>query len=262
MFAAIDAAADNDSATHRSEQLILIVLAIAAAAVGASPAVWPEVKIVAVATELLLALTAFLVWWYADRVQRHARWSEVRHFAEELRIARAAWALGVRSARGARALPGVAPPAGRFDTRRRDAWSRWALGELIDGRRAYHRRSAHVDHRIADRLHTFETCAFALLPGVLIVFIVAYAFAHASDNPLPAWAGGVVLMTGAVVPALGAAAMALEAKLGFHEQAQRSTRLAERLDAIAVTQERFDPRVVATEAIEALRAETSIWRCG
>ena len=67
-------------------------------------------------------------------------------------------------------------------------------------------------------------------------------------------------MTGALVPAIGAAAMALEAKLGFHEQAQRSRRLAERLEAIAA--DTADPRVAAGEAIEALRAETGVWREG
>ena len=50
---------------------------------------------------------------------------------------------------------------------------------------------------------------------------------------VPEWITGVVSATGAIVPAIGAASLALEATLGLAEQGRRSAALSSRLHSIA-----------------------------
>jgi hypothetical protein len=75
-----------------------------------------------------------------------------------------------------------------------------------------------------------------------------------------------VSMTGVVVPALAAAAIALEAKLEFSEQSNRSKRIADSLDALA---SRMGPapsweqvQCAAREAMAIHMADASHWREG
>jgi hypothetical protein len=65
---------------------------------------------------------------------------------------------------------------------------------------------------------------------VFTAFVVLHAIS--GDAHLPAWATGIVVMTGTVVPAVAAASIALEAKLEFEEQSSRSRRISATLEAL------------------------------
>jgi hypothetical protein len=83
---------------------------------------------------------------------------------------------------------------------------------------------------------------------------------------LPHWLSGVVVMAGTIVPAIGAAAMALEAKLEFTEQSSRSRVIAERLETLAAQLGR-EPRLhmlqgAARTAMGWLVSEANQWREG
>ena len=89
--------------------------------------------------------------------RRHQRWGDLRQRAEDLRLERVAWALGVntirhgadvgagRAVRQIRRLAGL--PNGAFDARRVKAWGDWAVDELIVGQAVYHRarRPRHLE---------------------------------------------------------------------------------------------------------------------
>jgi len=74
-----------------------------------------------------------------------------------------------------------------------------------------------------------------------------------------------MLMSSVIVPAIGAASIALEAKLEFEEQAERSTTLVARLDELA---DRLPApnlealQATARDAIEHLLSEADQWREG
>ncbi|OYU69668.1 MAG: hypothetical protein CFE28_06425 [Alphaproteobacteria bacterium PA2] len=247
-YEAADARAGRLAAVHRSQQVFQAGMMILAAAVGASPAVWPHIKIYAVYTELGLALLTFAVWFTAVRSERSRRWGEARRLAEQLRLERAAWALGIstRDERPSREDGGAVhtawawrrqagSPVGRFDAERVKAWGGWAMDQLVDGQILYHRGHGHLNHRLSHASHLLENLVFWLFVLLLGGFAVAYSVDHAG---LPHWLGGVVMLTGAVAPAFGAASLALEAALAFSEQSRRSDRLVQDLSAIA---RRFSP---------------------
>jgi hypothetical protein len=83
---------------HRSHQLILLLIAILAAAAGSTTALAPDWKPALVATELGLALVALGIWLGSERGARHRRWTEARKLAEDLRLERAAWVVGISTA--------------------------------------------------------------------------------------------------------------------------------------------------------------------
>ncbi len=90
-----DRVANRLSAVHRSEQLLLVLAMIAAALIGSAWAIWPDFKLTAIWIELGLSVGALLVWASASDTQQHERWSQARFLAEQLRLARAGWALGL-----------------------------------------------------------------------------------------------------------------------------------------------------------------------
>ncbi|HTX49666.1 MAG TPA: hypothetical protein VME40_09785 [Caulobacteraceae bacterium] len=119
--------ANKLSAIHRSNQLLLIVLATLAVVCGAAPALsrldpqvvatqsWVSATVppagrhpvqqleagevnshaIAALLELCLVLLAVGIAALAGRYHRHRRWSDARRLAERLRAARATWPLGV-----------------------------------------------------------------------------------------------------------------------------------------------------------------------
>jgi hypothetical protein len=237
-----DRRANRLSAVHRSQQILLLFGMVTAAVVGSSPSLWPELKIAAVSTELALALFALVVWQGAARSQRHELWSETRRLAEQLRLERAGWAAGV-SLVGSRAAPGdhnhsreilrrAGLPGGRFDDARVRTWGEWALSELIGGQAAYHRSIAARDGRVAHRIHMVEDVAFMLLLIILAGFLTLYFAQHGMGFHLPHWVAGAVMMASTIIPAVGAATLALEAKLEFSEQSDRSDHIARRLEGL------------------------------
>ena len=244
-YFAADQEANRLAAIHRSQQLLLLAAALLAAAVGSSPAVWPDFKIYAVLTELGLALAALGVWQGAQHANRHHLWGGARRLAEQLRLERAGWALGVSTVGARREEPGSGVTAtarlisrraglaeGDFDADRVRRWGAWATRELLDGQSGYHRAQGRLNGRIAHRIHAFENFTFAFFIVVLAAFALAYGVALLAGTHLPHWIGGAVLMAGAIVPAMGAASLALEATLGFAEHSRRSLSLADELDAL------------------------------
>src|SRR5204863_10046867 len=84
---------------------------------------------------------------------------------------------------------------------------------------------------LGHRIHTVEDISFLVLFATFAGY-VALHLALPHDEDLPHWVSGVVSMVGTIVPALAAASMALEAKLEFKEQSERSQRIADALDAL------------------------------
>ncbi len=265
-YLSLDARASRLAAIHRSQQVFQATVMIVAVAVGAAPAVWPGIKIYAVLIELALALITFLVWVSAVHSERSRRWGEARRQAEQLRLERAAWALGLSTrddrsvaktglaaqlARAWRRRAGA--PTGRFDRERVQAWGGWVLDDLIYGQLEYHRVQGHINHRLAHRGHAIENVVFWLLVALLVGFVAAYVVAHRLHVELPHWVGGVVILAGAVTPAFGAASLALDAALAFSDQARRSDTMRHSLQAIA---ESAQPR--ATLATMQRAARTAI----
>jgi len=238
-YQAADARARRLGAIHRSHQVILLAFAILAAAAGSASAMWPGLKLAMVGLELALAAIALVVWFDAERARRHHAWGEARKLAEDLRLERAAWALGLTSvphgphgagglaAGQARRLAGL--PGGGFDRTRIQAWGDWVMGELVGGQIAYHQAQAKINGRVSHRLHLAENVSFAILLLVLLTYLGVAIVDMVRGGQVPHVLGGLVIMAGAIVPAIGAAGLALEATLGLGEEAQRSHVLAEQL---------------------------------
>jgi len=275
-YSTADLIANRLSAVHRSEQILLVMAMIGAAVAGSAWFIWPQLKLPAVAVELGISVAAFLVWVAASDAKQHERWSEKRYLAEQLRLERAGWALGVSSspllsptARSQhRAWSQARRAAGLPDTdltpERVARWSAWALGELVHGQSAYHRATSERDGHIAHRIHKLEDFATLLLFISFSLYLAAaYTF---GKKHLPELATGIIASIGTLVPAFAAASMALEAKLEFEEQSARSRRLAGILDEIGEkvgANPSFDTvQNAGRAAIRVLMAESSHWREG
>lgn len=271
--AAADATASRLGAVHRSQQLILLAIAISAAALGSAPALWPVVKLGCVLAELALALVALVLWRDSERGRRHERWGEARRLAEDLRLERVAWAVGVSGVRSEAHRKAASPalelrrraglPEGRFDLDRVREWGAWAVAELITGQAAYHRDQAVINGRVTHRVHEFENLSFLVLMVVLVGYAAGEVGMSVVGGELPRWVAGVVFMAGAIVPAIGAASLALEATLSLREQGQRSEVLAARLEEI---RSRLGPepslqslQSAIRSAIRLMRAQEEHW---
>jgi hypothetical protein len=238
-----DRQANELGAVHRSHQVILLMVAILAAAAGSASALWPAVKITMVSLELGLAIVALMIWRDSERGRRHQRWGEARRLAEDLRLERAAWAIGLSTAphgvhltstadaRHERRMAGL--PTGQFDQTRIEAWGQWALDQLVAGQSAYHHQQSAILGRISHRVDQLDIFSFSALLATLVVYLGAVAVMAIVGLDTPHWLSGIVFMASAIVPALGAAGLALEATLSLGEEAQRSSMLAQRLDALA-----------------------------
>ena len=260
-------------AIHRSKQVILLAIAIIMAAAGSAPALWPAAKLPLVSVELVLALLAFFVWIGSERGEHHLRWGSARKRAEDLRLERAAWVVGVSTvphdpistntsvARYARRL--AALPQGAFDERRVQAWGAWVVNELLSRQAAYHRDQAVINGRISHRVHQAENVSFAALLVLLGLYIAAAAGFGISGGHPPKWLAGGAVMAGAIVPAIGAAGLALEATLSLDAQAHRSLVLRRQLDALRTDlgpEWRLeDLQGVARTAIKLQRAQEDHW---
>jgi hypothetical protein len=266
-------AARGLASVHRSHQVILLGIAILAAAAGSASALAPDWKSMLVGLELGMALLAFWLWLGSERGKRHLRWTETRKLAEDLRLERAAWVVGIstmahgaspassKAARRVRRRAGL--PSGAFDPARVETWGRWVMAELIDGQVAYHRDQARLDGHISHRMHQAENVTFAVLVLALVGYLAAAALPLPGHEQPPHWLGGLVVMAGAVVPAIGAAGLALEATLSLGEQARRSRALADQLEALRteagapLTLERL--QAVARAALRLHRAQEDHW---
>ena len=260
-------------AVHRSQQIILLAFAVGMATVGSASALWPGLNLQTVALELLLGIVALILWRGSARQERHLRWGQARKSAEDLRLERVAWTLGVSTAphgltaphtsaaRRARRLAGL--PYGAFQPARVKAWGAWVIDELLSGQAAYHRDQSAINGRVSERFHQLENLGFAILLLLQAGFLLSALAAWSRGGQVPHWLAGAAVMAGAIVPAIGAAGLALEATLSFHEQGRRSHVLAGQLDALRA-QVRPDWRLddlqgLARTAIRIERAHEDHW---
>jgi hypothetical protein len=275
--AAADGEASQLGAVHRSHQVILLGVAILATIAGTVSGIWPKTELVMVLIELALALGAFLVWMGAERGRRHHRWGETRRLAEDLRLERVAWTLGVNTApHGANLLSSSAQarrvrreaglPRGAFGPDRVKAWGDWAVDELIAGQAAYHRGQSMINGRVSHRIHQLETGSFTVLMVILVSYVATTIGMAVFGHEGPHWLAGLVGVAGAIVPAIGATSLALEASLSLGEQAERSRVLARRLEAIVAD---LGPgasleahQAAAKAAIRLQRAQENHWTEG
>ncbi len=275
------AAADGDAshlgAVHRSHQVILLAVAILATIAGTISGLWPQTELVMVLIELALALGAFLVWRGAERGRRHHLWGESRRLAEDLRLERVAWTLGVNTAQhGAGLLASSSQarrirleaglPRGAFGPERVRAWGGWAVDELIAGQAAYHRGQSLINGRVSHRIHQVETVSFVVLMVILVSYVATTIGMAVLGHEGPHWLAGLVGVAGAIVPAIGATSLALEASLSLGEQAERGRVLAQRLEAIVAD---LGPatnleahQAAAKAAIRLQRAQENHWTEG
>jgi hypothetical protein len=241
--AAADEEASRLGAVHRSHQVILLAVAILAAIAGSASGIWPNTKLLMVSIEIFLALGAFLVWLDSERGRRHHRWGDARRLAEDLRLERVAWTLGVStvphganllssSARARHVRRRAGLPSGAFGPDRVATWGAWAIDELIAGQAAYHRAQSTINGRVSHRVHQLENGSFALLMVVLLAYVATTVGMALFGEHTPHWLSTLVAVAGSIVPAIGAACLALEATLALGEQAERSRVLAVRLEAI------------------------------
>jgi hypothetical protein len=248
LAAASRAAAERSthlSSIHRSEQLLLIIVAILAVLTGALPALFEDPRQLANAhalsagVEFGLGLFAFILVSAARRAHRHRRWSDGRRLAERLRAARATWPLGFDIAdaqmqpaatwtewRARAVLRAAGPPRGWIDRPRFDAEAAWVASQLIGGQIDYHARQ----HRIAENIERFvqrvESVAVFGLMGMLLAYLLLSGQAWITHGPRPSHLfGGWVMVVSAVSPAIGAGCLALEATNGFGELARHSQHL-------------------------------------
>jgi hypothetical protein len=238
--------ADQLSSIHRSEQVLLIAIAMLAVFFGALPAIDPAHAYHALCAgiEFGLGLVAFAVTWAAQRAHRHRRWSDARRLAERLQSATATWPLGVDIAdahvgptyawtewRALAVLRAAGPRRGWITRARFDETAAWAAGDLIDGQIDYHRRQLVAAENIERSLGWTENTAFLVLMAVLLAYLTL-------GSNSPHWFPGLVTLVSAFAPAVAAGCLALEATNGFRELKERNARLA---GAFEAEKARLDP---------------------
>jgi hypothetical protein len=275
--AVADSEANRLGAVHRSHQVILLGVAILATIAGAVTGLWPETELLMVLIELALVLGAFVVWLGAERGRRHHLWGESRRLAEDLRLERVAWTLGINTApHGARMMSSsdqarrarheAGLPRGAFGPERVMAWGSWAVDDLIAGQAAYHRGQSMINGRVSHRIHQLENGSWGFLVVVLGSYVVATVGMTALGREGPHWLASLVGVAGAIAPAIGATCLALEAALAPGEQAERGRVLARRLEAIvadlgpATSLEAH--QAAAKAAIRLQRAQENHWTEG
>jgi hypothetical protein len=278
--------ADLLSSIHRSEQLLLILIAIIAVFVGALPALvensaGSNFHAIAAEIEFCLGLLAFTVAWAARRAHRHRRWSDARRLAERLRAVLATWPLGFDIAdahagpartwtewRARALLRAAGPPRGWITRARFDAAARWATAVLLDSQVAYHARQHRMARTIEHTMRGIENGAFGVLMATLFSYI---ALSLLQLGPLarwdaPHWFGGLVTLVSAVAPAVGAGCIALDATNGFGELAMLSARLKDEFEALRARVPSAGPLAyhpflaVIRRGAEVLVEENDAWR--
>ena len=243
------ARANQLSNIHRSEQVLLIVIATMAVLLGVLPALDPFHPFHAgfAGAEFVLGLIAFAVTWAAQRAHRHRRWSDARRLTERLESALTTWPLGFDIAdvrvgpayawtewRALAVLRAAGPRRGWISRARFEETASWAASELIDGQFDYHQRQHGLAERIERSLGWTENIAFVVLMGTLLAYLVMASAIKAHSQAF----GGFVTLVSAFAPAVAAGCLALEATNGFRELKERNARLA---GAFAAEKARLGP---------------------
>ena len=248
MYDQAERRASNLGAIHRSQQLLLVVVATVSVFVGTLPALLGrDAHVGAARLEFALGVIAFLIVSLAWHSHRHRRWSDARRLAERLRAARATWPLYVDISDGeivaaqtwtewrARALVRAAGPRCGWITRALlNEEVAWVASNLVEGQRVYHAGLWRATHRIERGIELTGNFAFGFLIVVLASFLLAEntrRWTHWTPEP---WMDGALIMVSAVAPAIGAACVALNATLGFSELSQRSERMEHEFELMTV----------------------------
>lgn len=245
---AADQRANRLGNVHRAAQVALLLVSVLAVAFGTLPAIVPDAKILAVSAELAIIVLAQAYYIALTRRRTQFLWSDARRLAERLRALHTLWPLGVdfgdeRSEPAAtwtdwqaRVLRRtIGPPIGALHasrlracivTARDDPWG------IVAGQARYHQLTHTRLHRLHERLRVVERYGFRGLVLAILLFLGWMALSyglHLFDKP-PGWAGGILLFFSAVLPAVAAACMGIEAKLGLLDGARRSEALTERFE--------------------------------
>ncbi|MCU0882132.1 MAG: hypothetical protein MUF14_05635 [Hyphomonadaceae bacterium] len=271
-FEAADGLADRLATAHRSQQVILLVLAVTAVLVGVLAVPFKDLKLMLVALELAILGIVFVVWRVARGRYRHRRWSDTRAYAERLRATLATWALGFDVADdraepagtwmewdARRLLAEIGPPVGLLTVDRQAQDIRFAEECLLQGQLRYNRLNASAMGRFHHAVELLEESAFV----ILVLLLGGFLLLSAALGGLPPTVGSVITVASAVLPAVGAACIALDAKLGLDEESERSERLAASFAELSAGCEAA-PRHVKLRYIRdsarLLTAETASWR--
>ena len=246
------ARADQLSNIHRSQQVLLILIATAAVFLGVVPALGWGLHVWFSACEFGLGLIAFAVTWAAQRAHRHRRWSDARRLTERLEAVLATWPLGFDIAdahltpaygwtewRVLAVLRAAGPRRGWITRPRFEETVSWAAGELIDGQIDYHQRQHRTARNIERSLGWTENIAFMVLMGTLLAYLIIEGPGALAGKPAHhTTLDGFVMLVSAFAPAVAAGCLALEATNGFRELKERNARLA---GAFAAEKARLGP---------------------
>lgn len=271
-FAVADGLANRLATAHRSQQLILLALAVTAVLVGVLAVPFKAYKLQFVAIELGILAVLFAVWRVARGRYHHRRWSDTRAYAERLRAAQATWPLGhdvgLERAEAAgswmewearRLLKQIGPPTGLLTPSRYSQDIDFAEESLVRGQEQYNRSNAAAMSSFHHAVEWLEEAAFLVLVLLLATFLVLSIWMGGLPGPFGYW----ITVASAVLPAIGAACIAFDAKLGLDEAAERSERLAARFGSLPrgggnVPRHARERHV--REAARLLASEAASWR--
>ncbi|HYF55137.1 MAG TPA: hypothetical protein VEA41_12840 [Salinarimonas sp.] len=280
-----DRLATHHGNLQRTVQTLLFALAVLAVLVGTLPAALPaSLKVALVLVEFLIVCGIYGLWSRQVTASHHRRWSDLRRYAERLRAMRATWPHGIDVADGRAGPPGtwtewraravlrfVGPPTGVLDAARLIEDARLARDEadgIILGQALYHARAERLNHAIAHRLEVLEGATFKVLLACLAGFLAAKILLPlvVPGFALPGLFGDALLVMSAVVPAIAAACLGLEAKVGFEELARRSRRFGPEFERLRQDlAEPLGPSRAAEglrEAARLLTTDADGWRDG
>ncbi|HEY5107253.1 MAG TPA: hypothetical protein VII73_10860 [Caulobacteraceae bacterium] len=290
LAAALDQAdqrANRLSQAHRSQQLILLALAMLAVVIGvmAPDGSSPLMHLIAIGLELFFAVGILALWSLARRGHRHRRWSDARRLAERFRAALATYPLGIDIAdehadgaqtwtewRARAVIRAAGVTGGVLDQDEVTARARWARTDLMDGQARYHAKEAHAGRKITERMHLWENAGFVALTAALLMGAVAAAMLSFARLPPGAMAPGlqglVTLATtlSVIVPSMGAVALALDSTNGFSELADRSAQLVPAYEDFSARMRKAAPisaalaQEIVREAATLLVSDTDSWR--
>ena len=237
---------------HRSStalNYLLGALAVLCALLGITSLVYANrdlapilIELASIGVIIILTLRGAFAHW-------HERWIEYRILAERLRIARFQNLLGgarqnftlprhlgtygnpattwiywhYRAVTRAAGLPKV-----KFDDAYLSTIRATFCDILIQGQIRYHKDNARDLSRIDRQLHLLANGMFsATFVACALHFILSITM-----NPFSIWAGILLVMLNALLPAFGAAILAIRSQGEFHRIAQRSLAMVEELDEL------------------------------
>ena len=250
-FARANAIATQVAQLFRSSYVINFSFAALAVVLSLSGIALPSsLKPVLIATEFGLIAGILLLTRAGNRAAWHRRWLDNRLLAERLRCLALSTQLGDLDLRARAGETGswvnwyaratareIGLPPQRVDDRYL-VQVRAGLVALIDDQIAYLSADARRMHRLEHRLHGLGTLLFALTALVCVGFLALegmHRMLHLLDGELPHGLLIAITITGAALPAIGAAIYGIRMQGDFAGNAERSHLLCERLHGLRKT---------------------------